>query len=77
MPTTFETKIYQALIPLMALAGKMAENMEHMTRTLDADAYRTMVSIDRELDAWYTSLPEELRWKPSNIKRAPGGFFLL
>ncbi|KAL6706992.1 hypothetical protein ACN47E_004942 [Coniothyrium glycines] len=83
-----ETLIYEALLDLMELAGKITENMDpHRScpnegsdshkSTVDRDQYLRMAALDREFSSWYSRLPEQLRWTPNNICTAPFSFFLL
>ncbi|KAF2404514.1 hypothetical protein EJ06DRAFT_207395 [Trichodelitschia bisporula] len=75
-----ETQIYEALLDLMELAGKITENMDPRSQadaTIDRDAYLRMAALDREFGNWYARLPEPLRWTPHNINTAPFSFFLL
>jgi len=75
-----ETQIYEALLDLMELAGKITENMDPRAQTeanIDRDAYLRMAALDREFGNWYARLPEPLRWTPANIQTAPFSFFLL
>ncbi|EDU43337.1 Fungal-trans multi-domain protein [Pyrenophora tritici-repentis] len=81
-----ETMIYEALLDLMELAGKITENMDpHRSQNaasdsitaVDRNQYMRMAALDREFSRWYGSLPEQLRWTPQNIATAPFSFFLL
>jgi hypothetical protein len=75
-----ETQIYEALLDLMELAGKITENLDPRSQTdanIDREAYLRMAALDREFGNWYQRLPEKLKWKPSNINNAPFSFFLL
>ena len=75
-----ETTIYEALIDLMELAGKITENMDPRSQNdsvIDRNQYLRMAALDREFSNWYARLPEQLRWTPSNIATAPFSFFLL
>ncbi|KAF1846269.1 uncharacterized protein K460DRAFT_339333 [Cucurbitaria berberidis CBS 394.84] len=79
-----ETLIYEALIDLMELAGKITENMDpHLSQnpeshtSVDRNQYLRMAALDREFSSWYARLPEQLRWTPNNIATAPFSFFLL
>lgn len=76
-----ETQIYEALIDLMELAGKITENMDPLKQNtesvVDRNQYLRMAALDREFSTWYARLPEELRWTPANIATAPFSFFLL
>lgn len=81
-----ETLIYEALLDLMELAGKITENMDpHRSLQQSADThtavdrnqYLRMAALDREFSSWYARLPEQLRWNPTNIATAPFSFFLL
>lgn len=75
-----ETQIYEALLDLMELAGKITENLDPRAQTdayIDRDAYLRMAALDREFGNWYARLPEPLRWTPQNIQTAPFSFFLL
>ena len=73
-----ETQVYEALIDLMELAGKITD-MRDAKSTTDTDhsAYLRMSALDRELGAWYSKLPRALQWIPENINTAPFSFFLL
>ncbi|KAL1596474.1 hypothetical protein SLS60_009120 [Paraconiothyrium brasiliense] len=78
---TLETQIYEALIDLMELAGKITENMDPLKQNtesvVDRNQYLRMAALDREFSTWYARLPEQLRWTPANIATAPFSFFLL
>ncbi|KAI5457967.1 fungal-specific transcription factor domain-containing protein, partial [Mariannaea sp. PMI_226] len=84
------TEIYEQLIELMELAGKIVETRDNNTFDYPSDsynipaageaednAYRHVINLDRQLQNWYRRLPEHLSWKPGNIKAAPYSFFLL
>ncbi|USP76255.1 hypothetical protein yc1106_03529 [Curvularia clavata] len=83
---SMETMIYEALLDLMELAGKITENMDpHSSQAVSSDVhsavdrnqYMRMAALDREFSRWYTKLPEQLQWTPNNIATAPFSFFLL
>lgn len=83
---SMETMIYEALLDLMELAGKITENMDpHRSQTaisdshtaIDRNQYIRMAALDREFSSWYARLPEQLLWTPNNIATAPFSFFLL
>jgi hypothetical protein len=83
---SMETMIYEALLYLMELAGKITENMDpHRSQNATSDShaavdrnqYMRMAALDREFSSWYARLPEQLRWTPANIATAPFSFFLL
>ncbi|KEF56742.1 uncharacterized protein A1O9_06932 [Exophiala aquamarina CBS 119918] len=74
---TLEGKIYCSLLELMTLAGKISEIQEVGANRLDLKAYLSMAALDRELNQWYSHLPQHLRWKTHNISTAPASFFLL
>lgn len=83
---SMETMIYEALLDLMELAGKITENMDpHRSQTamsdphtaIDRNQYIRMAALDREFSSWYARLPEQLLWTPNNIATAPVSFFLL
>ena len=78
---SLETQIYEALIDLMELAGKITENMDPLKQNtgsvIDRNQYLRMAALDREFSTWYARLPEQLRWTPANIATAPFSFFLL
>ncbi|KAL5401045.1 hypothetical protein PMIN03_011851 [Paraphaeosphaeria minitans] len=78
---SLETQVYEALIDLMELAGKITENMDPLKQSseplIDRNQYLRMAALDREFSTWYARLPEQLRWTPANIATAPFSFFLL
>ncbi|KAF2465280.1 uncharacterized protein BDR25DRAFT_239858 [Lindgomyces ingoldianus] len=78
---SMETQIYEALLDLMELAGKITENMDPRSQSPDSainrNQYLRMAALDREFSHWYARLPEPLRWTPANIAAAPFSFFLL
>jgi hypothetical protein len=77
-PKTLETQIYEALIDLMELAGKITDVRDSKSSTdTDHSAYLRMAALDRELGAWYSKLAKPLQWTPENINTAPFSFFLL
>jgi hypothetical protein len=79
---SWETQIYEELLDLMELAGKIAEIRDAGAETAqDIDknnsAYLYVMNLDRQLQIWYRRLPENLMWKPENIRIAPSSYFLL
>ncbi|KAK5726177.1 hypothetical protein LTR17_012992 [Elasticomyces elasticus] len=79
---SLNTRIYEALIDLMEIAGKIVENAEHRKQgeTLqnpDQSAYFRMAAIDRELHNWAARLPHDLRYTEENRAFAPYSFYLL
>jgi len=77
---SLETEIYEHLLELMELAGKIIEIQDTRittTQAMNDDAYLQVMNLDRQLQAWYRRLPEKLAWKPANIQTAPSPFFLL
>jgi hypothetical protein len=79
---SLETQIYEELLDLMELAGKIAEirdSGEQAAQDVDKanSAYLYVMNLDRQLQTWYRRLPENLSWKPENIQTAPFSFFLL
>ncbi|KAK5169772.1 uncharacterized protein LTR77_005750 [Saxophila tyrrhenica] len=85
MPATSErslnTRIYEALIDLMEIAGKIVENTEHRKmyneQTPDQSAYFRMAALDREIHNWAARLPADLRYTEENRATAPFSFYLL
>ncbi|KAF5653341.1 nirA-like transcription factor [Fusarium sp. NRRL 25303] len=84
------TEIYEQLIELMELAGRIVEirdlsNSIKVTEPTGAFAineaeenrYLQVINLDRQLQNWYRRLPDRMAWKPSNVKTAPYSFFLL
>jgi hypothetical protein len=78
---SMETIIYEALIDLMELAGKITENMDWRSKntgsTIDCAQHKRMTALHREFSTWYDRLPPNLQWTPTNIASAPSSFFLL
>jgi hypothetical protein len=79
---SLETQIYEELLDLMELAGKIAEIRDKDTgASQDIDkansAYLYVMDLDRQLQTWYRRLPDNLVWKPANIQAAPSSYFLL
>lgn len=76
-----ETQIYEALLDLMEIAGKIAEldltSFKGSPRSVDNEAYHRMSALDRQLNTWYSQLSEPLKWKPENIDTSPSSFFLM
>ncbi|KAI1334537.1 fungal-specific transcription factor domain-containing protein [Xylariaceae sp. FL0016] len=84
-------EIYEQLVELMEMAGRIVEIRDRWSKLRDRDdnanvlaidesedsAYLHVISLDRQLQNWYRHLPDYLAWKPANIKNAPFGFFLL
>lgn len=83
-------EIYEQLLELMELAGRIVQSRDHhvLKKYTDANsvfgmseaegnAYLHVINLDRQLQNWYRRLPDHLTWKPSNIKTAPWSFFLL
>lgn len=86
-------EIYEQLIELMDLAGRIVETRDHHVAKNSVDtpdranifavseaednAYLHVVNLDRQLQNWYRRLPDHLAWKPANVKTAPYSYFLL
>ena len=85
-------EIYEQLIELMDLAGRIVETRDHHVVKNNANidrnnvfavgeaednAYLHVVNLDRQLQNWYRRLPDHLAWKPANVKTAPYSYFLL
>ncbi|KAL4727470.1 hypothetical protein ACLX1H_006384 [Fusarium chlamydosporum] len=88
--TDLTTEIYEQLIELMELAGRIVEIRDltssnkaaEQTGTFAANEaeenrYLQVINLDRQLQNWYRRLPDRMAWKPSNVKTAPYSFFLL
>ncbi|SMY22735.1 unnamed protein product [Zymoseptoria tritici ST99CH_1A5] len=79
---SLNTRIYEALIDLMEIGGKIAElaDFRRNTPTVsapDQSAYLRMAEIDRDLKNWTSRLPQDLRYNEENRKNAPFSFYLL
>lgn len=78
---SLNTRIYEALIDLMEIGGKIVENTElrksELAQTPDQSAYFKMASLDRELHNWAARLPADLRYTEENRTNAPYSFYLL
>lgn len=79
---SLNTRIYEALIDLMEIAGKIVENGDHRhhresSESPDQSAYFRMAAIDRELHNWAARLPADLRYTEENRAIAPFSFYLL
>lgn len=75
-----ETQIYEALIELMELAGKITEIMDKMSNKSgnpDRLACIRMSALDRELERFYARLPPPLQYTEENFQNVPFSFFLL
>lgn len=75
-----ETQIYQSLIEVMDLGGKITEFMDKVSNrgaNLDQLVYYRMSVLDRDLERWYVRLPPALQYTADNVKTAPFSFFLL
>jgi hypothetical protein len=76
------TRIYEALLDLMEIAGKIVENSEHRRQqnsleTPDQSAYFRMAALDREIHNWAAKLPADLRYTEENRASAPFSFYLM
>lgn len=76
------TRIYEALIDLMEVAGRMVEYPEFRKTNAfetapDQAAYFRMAALDKELHDWAARLPMDLRYTEENRKSAPFSFYLL
>lgn len=84
------TEVYEQLLELMELAGRIVQSRDHnvLKKYTDSNslfgmseaednAYLHVINLDRQLQNWYRRLPEHLTWRPSNMKTAPWSFFLL
>lgn len=77
---SLETQIYEALLDLMELAGKITEiggSLSHNLQTFNHEVYTRVSALDAELSRWHGRLPPQLRWTNENIQTAPFSFFLL
>jgi hypothetical protein len=87
------SEIYDYLVELMELAGRIVEIREnsrmikrnnryresshYVSAEMEDNVYLHVINLDRQLQNWYRRLPDHLTWKPANIKTAPYSFFLL
>lgn len=77
--------VYQQLFELMELAGKVADFQNSMYRVApglsakgaEDRAYLHFLALERLFQNWYRRLPENLAWKPANIKSGHMSFFML
>ena len=80
---SINTRIYEALIDLMEIAGKIVENTDARkvevgsTQSPDQSAYFKMAALDRQLHNWMARLPADLKYTEENRKDAPYSFYLL
>lgn len=79
---SLNTRIYEALIDLMEIAGKIIEHGDHrhhreLSQSPDQSAYFRVAAIDRELHNWAARLPADLRYTEENRASAPYSFYLL
>ncbi|KAI0474852.1 fungal-specific transcription factor domain-containing protein [Xylaria cf. heliscus] len=85
---TIEEEIYEQLVRLMILAGKIVESQcetkpghdanQATSWTMDeAENSMDILTLDQELRDWYERLPNHLAWRSDNIGTAPCGYFLL
>ena len=80
---SLNTLIYEALIDLMEIAGKIVENTDHRKHNSDPSqgpdqsAYFRLAALDREIHNWAARLPAELRYTEENRMNAPYSFYLL
>lgn len=77
--------INRQMFELLELAGKVADfqnstyGAAHLFSSKAAEdrAYLHFIGLERLFHNWYRRLPENLTWKPVNIKSAHMGFFIL
>lgn len=79
---SINTRIYEALIDLMEVAGHIVEHAEFRKthspeHTPDQAAYFRMAALDKDLHSWAARLPVDLRYTEENRKNAPFSFYLL
>jgi len=60
----------------MELVGPLCD-LEVKGPTNTNDAYFKIAALDRELNAWYSALPEDLEWTAQNMANGPASLFLL
>jgi hypothetical protein len=41
------------------------------------DAYFEIAAVDRDMNTWFSELPDYLKWTPANAGCMPRSFFLL
>jgi hypothetical protein len=70
------TLLREAHFALMELAGKTAGILA-ANSTTDPNQYLQMATLDKDLNKWYTQLPQQLCWTSENIVTAPYPFFML
>jgi hypothetical protein len=76
----FETEIYEHLLELMEISGKIVDVQDPRItapQAVNDNAYVQVMNIDRQLQTWYRRLPAKLTWNPTNIRSAPSPYFLL
>lgn len=79
---SINTRIYEALIDLMEVAGHIVEQSEfRQTNTSDSTpdqaAYFRMAALDKDLHTWAARLPADLQYTEHNRKNAPFSFYLV
>jgi hypothetical protein len=62
---------------IMELVGKLCETFDLRKSGKVADTYLDIAVLDRDLNSWYNSLADDLKWREENIQDAPTSFFLL
>lgn len=72
-----ETKVYEALLDLMDIAGQITDILGSQNISSDNDAYFRMAALDKSLHKWYNNLSCDLKWTTKNVATAPFSFHLL
>jgi hypothetical protein len=70
------TVVYEALLRLMDLVGPLC-NFDTKRTANTTEEYFKIAAVDRELNNFYNSLPEELHCTPQNVQAMPWSLSLL
>jgi len=70
---SLECQIYASLVSLLLIGGKIMPSGKADV----ASDYTALMALDKELETWYSELPETIKWQPSNLTSAPMSLFHL
>jgi hypothetical protein len=74
---TMETRTYEALLQLMDIMDPFCTSGSLKRLVWASDAYFKTMTLDRNLNAWYAALPDDLKWTEASARCGPASFFLL
>jgi len=72
-----EAQIFEALLVLVGICGNMIEHLTRIDSITDHKSYLTVTALEKDLETWYSALPESLTWRSGDSQTVPLNYLLL